>query len=42
MKVNLNRVRQPISAADSVYKLSGKVVGSNTEISIGIATFKTF
>jgi hypothetical protein len=40
--VNLNKVRQPVSATDSVYKLSGKVVGSNTEIPIGIATFKTF
>jgi hypothetical protein len=40
--VNLNRVRQPTSGAASVYKLSAKVVGSDTEIPMGVATFNTF
>ncbi|WP_411675359.1 DUF2808 domain-containing protein [Dulcicalothrix desertica] len=40
--VNLNRVQQPTSGAASVYKLSAKVVGSDTEIPMGVATFKTF
>ncbi|GJD19993.1 hypothetical protein RIVM261_049490 [Rivularia sp. IAM M-261] len=40
--VNLNRVRQPTSGTDSVYRLSAKVVGSDAEIPMGVATFKTF
>ncbi|BDA75802.1 hypothetical protein CAL7716_099680 (plasmid) [Calothrix sp. PCC 7716] len=40
--VNLNRVRQPITGPASVYRLSAKVVGSDTEILMGEAQFPTF
>ncbi|BAZ18564.1 hypothetical protein NIES4071_104490 (plasmid) [Calothrix sp. NIES-4071] len=40
--VNLNRVRQPITGPASVYRLSAKVVGSDTEIFMGEAQFPTF
>ena len=40
--VELNKVKQPILGPDSVYNLSAKVVGSDTEIPVGIARFRTF
>lgn len=39
--VNFNRVKQPIIGSASIYRLSAKVIGSDVEIPIGIATFKT-
>jgi hypothetical protein len=40
--VNFNKVKEPITGSDSVYRLSAKVVGSDVVIPVGIATFKTF
>jgi len=40
--INFNRVKQPISGPASIYRLSAKVIGSDVEIPIGLATFKTF
>ena len=40
--VELNKVKQPVLGLDSVYNLSAKVVGSDTEIPVGIARFRTF
>ena len=40
--VELNKVKQPTLGPDSVYNLSAKVVGSDTEIPVGIARFRTF
>lgn len=40
--VELNKVKQPTLGSDSVYNLSAKVVGSDTEIPVGIARFRTF
>lgn len=39
--INFNKVKQPILDSTSVYRLSAKVVGSNTEIPIGVAEFRT-
>lgn len=40
--VELNKVKQPTLGPDSVYNLSAKVVGSDAEISVGLARFRTF
>ena len=40
--IELNKVKQPTLGPDSVYNLSAKVVGSDTEIPVGIARFRTF
>ncbi|OKH36153.1 hypothetical protein NIES2119_17685 [[Phormidium ambiguum] IAM M-71] len=40
--IELNKVRQPIHGSASIYRFSVKVVGSDTEISIGEARFITF
>lgn len=40
--VELNKVKQPIGGADSVYRLAAKVVGSDREIPVGTARFRTF
>ena len=42
LMVELNKVKQPTLGPDSVYNLSAKVVGSDTEIPVGIARFRTF
>ncbi|MEW6499532.1 MAG: hypothetical protein AB1589_44775, partial [Cyanobacteriota bacterium] len=39
--INFNKVKQPILDSTSVYRLSAKVVGSDTEIPIGVAEFRT-
>ena len=39
--INLNQVKQPILDSTSVYRFSAKVVGSDTEIPIGVAEFRT-
>ena len=40
--VELNKVKQPIGGADSVYRLAAKAVGSDREIPVGTARFRTF
>ncbi|EKE97914.1 hypothetical protein FDUTEX481_04482 [Tolypothrix sp. PCC 7601] len=40
--VNFNKVQQPFTGPDSVYRFSVKVVGSEVEIPIGLAKFPTF
>ena len=40
--VELNKVKQLSHGPDSVYNLWAKVVGSNTEIPIGVVRFRTF
>ena len=40
--IEFNKVRQPIHGSASIYRFSVKVVGSDTEISIGEARFITF
>ncbi|WP_337884502.1 DUF2808 domain-containing protein [Fischerella thermalis] len=42
LNIDLNKVKQPIQGAASVYKLSVKVVGSNIDIPVGVAQFPTF
>lgn len=39
--VNLNKVKQPTIGIVSIYRLSAKVVGSEVEIPVGIARFRT-
>lgn len=39
--INFNKVKQPILNSTSVYRLSAKVVGSDIEIPIGVAEFRT-
>ncbi len=39
--INLNKVKQPILGPTSVYSFSAKFVGSEAEIPIGIAQFRT-
>ncbi|MEW6499151.1 MAG: DUF2808 domain-containing protein [Cyanobacteriota bacterium] len=39
--INFNKVKQPILDSTSLYRLSAKVVGSDTEIPIGVAEFHT-
>ena len=40
--IELNKVKQPTAGPDSVYSLSAKVVGSDSEIPVGVARFRTF
>ncbi|OWY64870.1 hypothetical protein B7486_45020 [cyanobacterium TDX16] len=40
--VELNKVRQLSHGPDSVYNLWAKVVGSNTEIPVGVVRFRAF
>ena len=40
--ISLNKVQQPRSGSDSIYNLSVRVIGSETEIPIGHAQFQTF
>ncbi|URD53456.1 hypothetical protein [Chroococcidiopsis sp. CCNUC1] len=40
--VELNKVRQLSQGPDSVYNLWAKVVGSNTEIPVGVVRFRTY
>ncbi|BAZ19310.1 DUF2808 domain-containing protein [Nostoc sp. LEGE 06077] len=40
--VNFNKVQQPVTGSNSVYRLWAKVVGSEVEIPIGVAQFPTF
>lgn len=40
--IELNKVKQPMAGPDSVYSLSAKVVGSDSEIPVGVARFRTF
>ncbi len=40
--ISLNKVKQPRSGSDSIYNLSVRVIGSETEIPIGHAQFQTF
>ena len=40
--VELNKVKQPTIGSDSVYNLSAKIVGSDAELSVGVARFHTF
>ncbi|XWK91726.1 MAG: DUF2808 domain-containing protein (plasmid) [Phormidium sp.] len=39
--INLNKVKQPIGGPTSVYRFSAKAVGSDAEISVGVARFRT-
>ncbi|MEG4396940.1 DUF2808 domain-containing protein [Microcoleus sp. BROC3] len=41
IEINFNKVKQPILDSTSVYRFSAKVVGSDTEIPIGVAEFRT-
>lgn len=41
LAINLNKVKQPIGGPTSVYRFSAKAVGSNEEISVGVARFRT-
>ena len=41
LAINLNQVKQPIGGPTSVYQFSAKVVGSDAEISVGVARFRT-
>lgn len=40
--IALNKVQQPVNDAASIYNLSVKVIGNDTEIPIGQAQFNTF
>lgn len=40
--VELNKVKQPTFGSDSIYSLSAKVVGNDSEIPVGVARFRTF
>jgi hypothetical protein len=40
--VELNKVKQLSNGPDSVYSLWAKVVGSNTEIPVGVVRFRTY
>ncbi|HEY9668885.1 MAG TPA: DUF2808 domain-containing protein [Coleofasciculaceae cyanobacterium] len=39
--INFNKVKQPILGPTSVYRFSAKVVGSDAEIPLGVAEFRT-
>lgn len=41
IEINFNKVKQPILDSTSVYRFSAKVIGSDTEIPIGVAEFRT-
>ncbi|WP_414574048.1 DUF2808 domain-containing protein [Nostoc sp. CCY 9925] len=40
--VNFNQVQQPVTGPPSIYRFSAKVVGSDIDISVGVAQFPTF
>jgi hypothetical protein len=40
LDINFNKVKQPIGGPTSVYRFSAKPVGSNAEISVGVARFR--
>lgn len=40
--IGLNKVKQPTAGPDPVYSLSAKVVGSDSEIPVGVARFSKF
>jgi len=42
LKINFNKVLQPIIGSISIYHLSAKVVGSDVEIPVGVARFSSF
>ena len=39
--IELNKVKQPTAGPDSIYSLSAKIVGSDSEIPVGVARFRT-
>lgn len=41
LDINFNKVKQPIRGPTSVYRFSAKVVGSDEEIPVGVARFRT-
>ena len=42
LDINFNKVKQPIRGPTSVYRFSAKGVGSNEEIPVGVARFRTY
>ena len=42
ISIKLNKVKQPVLGSDSIYSLSAKVVGNDSEIPVGVARFRTF
>lgn len=40
--INLNQVEQPIGGPTSIYRFSAKVVGSDAEIPVGVAGFRSY
>lgn len=41
LDINFNKVKEPIRGPTSVYRFSAKVVGSDEEIPVGVAWFRT-